>query len=472
MSRWAGGRRPSTRERGMAEWPHGRRCSHSPQHRRVSAPSASGSPAALKFRCVRARQSFHGLFYDSKPMTPMPLDRSSTSGCSPLTPAQPAEWLPARVVLMCEPGIETLFAILQPGAANFLFPFSLAQGREEHRAYRRALEGHGVRVIDYREALAQATRSRLTQWAREAVTFEYDAALTADERDEAARQLDVALAALDAGSLVEVILLRPTIRVARSAAGLDPTTRFEAQFTLEPPSPYYTRDPLITTREGVVITRLKLKQRAPENDIAAHVLESLGIAPRYRVQPPGTLEGGDFIPCGDFVLQGQGLLTNEDGVRQCLEHRVYGYVEVAVIEDPRMDMDEMHLDTYFAMLDRDLALCVESRLSGDEEPAVKVYVPQGAPDRYAYVLTRTTLFSRYLQEKGIRVIPFSKAEQLDFAANGLLVGPRRLMCARRAGEPFLQRLRAAGVDVQAIAFDALAGGYGGPHCSTQVLVRG
>ncbi|BCX04701.1 MAG: arginine deiminase [Candidatus Roseilinea sp.] len=406
------------------------------------------------------------------PLDPSPISHLPSLNLSSFAPSQPAEWLPARVVLMCEPGIETLFAILQPDAANFLFPFSLAQGREEHRAYRRLVESYGVRVIDYREALMHAEHSRLAQWARKAVTLEYDAALTNDERDDAARQLDAALAALDAGSLVDVILLRPAIRVARSAAGLDPTTRFEARFTLTPPSPYYTRDPLITTREGVVVTRLKLDKRAPENDIAAYVLESLGITPRYRVQPPGTLEGGDFIPCGDFVLQGQGLLTNDDGVRQCLEHRVYGYVEVAVVEDPRRAMDEMHLDTYFAMLDRDLAVCVASRLSGDEEPAVRVYTPQGAPDDYTYVLTRTTLFSRYLREKGIHVIPFSKAEQLDFAANGLLVGPRRLIGVTRAGEPFAQRLRAAGVDVQTIAFDALSGGYGGPHCSTQVLVRG
>ncbi|MCS7056554.1 MAG: arginine deiminase family protein [Thermoflexales bacterium] len=388
------------------------------------------------------------------------------------TPSQAAEWLPARVVLMCEPGIETLFSILQPGAANFLFPFSLAQGREEHRAYRRVLESHGARVIDYREALAQAERSRLMQWARAAVTLECDAALAEDERDAAADQLDAALHALDVGSLVDLILLRPTIQVARNSARLDPTTGFTAQFRLAPVSPYYTRDPLITTREGVVVTRLALGNRAPENDIADHVLESLGIAPLYRVQPPGTLEGGDFIPCGDFVLQGQGLLTNEDGVRQCLERRVYGYVEVAVVEDPRQDMDEMHLDTYFAMLDRDLAICLESRLTGDEEPAVKVYLPEGTPDGYTYVLTRTTLFSRYLREKGIHVIPISKDEQLSFAANGLLVGPRRLIGVAQAGESFAQRLRAAGIDVQTVDFDALRGGYGGPHCSTQVLVRG
>lgn len=403
----------------------------------------------------------------------MSLDPSRVGERLPsLKPTQPAEWLPARVVLMCEPSIETLFSILQPGAANFLFPFSLAQAREEHRAYRRALEAHGVRVIDYREALAQAERSRLVAWARGAVTLEYDAALTEGERGEAARQLDAALGALDAGSLVDLILLRPTIHVARNSASLDPTTRFQARFTLAPLSPYYTRDPLITTREGVVITRLKLDNRAPENDVAAYVLESLGIAPLYRVQPPGTLEGGDFIPCGDFVLQGQGLLTNEDGVRQCLDRRVYGYVEVAVVEDPRANMDEMHLDTYFAMLDHDLAMCLDARLSGDEEPAVRVYTPQGMPEDYTYVLTRTTLFSRYLREKGIHVIPFSKEEQLAFAANGLLVAPRRLIGVAQAGEAFAQRLRAAGGQVEMIPFDTLAGGYGGPHCSTQVLVRG
>ncbi|MCL6509213.1 MAG: hypothetical protein K6U78_00850 [Anaerolineae bacterium] len=396
----------------------------------------------------------------------------STPHPRPFIPSQPAEWLPARIVLMCEPGIETLFSILHTDAANFLFPFSLTRGREEHRAYRRALETHGAQVIDLRELLTQADRARLVQWAHQAVTFDFDAQLTDEERAGVMTQLDAALNALDAGSLVDVLMLRPTLQVARDDASLDTTTRFKTRFTLAPLSPYYTRDPLITTRAGVVITRLKLAQRAAENDLAAYALEVLGIRPIYRVQAPGTLEGGDFIPCGDFVLQGQGLLTNEDGIQQCLAQRVYGYVEVAVVEDPRMGMDEMHLDTYFAMLDRDLAICVDTRLDGDAEPAVKVYAPQGTPTDFAYALTRTMLFSRYLKEKGIRVVPFSKAEQEHFAANGLLIAPRKLIAVARAGEPFLQRLREAGVEVHRIAFDALTGGYGGPHCSSQVLVRG
>jgi arginine deiminase len=135
-------------------------------------------------------------------------------------------------------------------------------------------------------------------------------------------------------------------------------------------------------------------------------------------------------------------------------------------------MDEMHLDTYFAMLDKDLAACVASRLSGPEEPEVDVWEPHGDHAHYEYKLARTLLFSAYLEEKGVHIIPFSKAEQEDFAANGLLIAPRKLIGVTRAGKPFEDRLRAAGVETHFIAFDALTGGYGGPHCSSQVLVRG
>ena len=396
----------------------------------------------------------------------------STNNYQHITPTQPAEWLPARVVLMCEPRIETLFSILQTDSTNFLFPFSLAKGQEEHRAYRAVLEAHGIRVIDYREALVSAQQKLLQRWARSAVTFDLATTLTPQDRQHIEQQLDDALVVLDAPSLVDVILLRPTLKIARNADPVDPTTRFVTRFVLSPASPYYTRDPLMTTRAGVVITKLRLEKRVPENDIIAYVLESLDITPIYRVTGDGTLEGGDFIPCGNFVLQGQGLLSNEEGVRQCLQQRVYGRVEVGVVRDPRLNMDEMHLDTYFTMLDHDLAACVDTRLSGEQEPLIDVYTPEGSDRDYRYMLTRTALFSTYLEEKGINVIPFSKAEQDDFAANGLLVAPRKFIGVTRAGKSFENRLRTAGVRTHFISFDALTGGYGGPHCSSQVLVRG
>lgn len=425
-----------------------------------------------------------------------------------LAPGQAAEWLPAKVVLLCAPNIETLFAILQTDSANFLYPFSLARARAEHVAYRRALQDAGAQVIELRDALAgavraifqpepspageveqvereeaagdgerggaqHAARDRLRRWAREAISLDVDPVIPSDEYNLLQAHLTRTLAVLDPYSLADVILLRPTLHVAYQSVALDPTTRYHTRFEISPiHNAYYTRDPLMTTRRGCVIGRLRLPSREPENDIAAYVLEQLGIRPLYRVQAPGTLEGGDFIPCGDFVLQGMGLLTNEDAVAQCLAQRVYGDVEVAVVEDPRGGMDEMHLDTYFAMLDRDLAAVCDYRLSGFDEPIVHVYQPDGTPDDFVYRLTRKTRLSAYLADKGLEVVPFSKEEQANFAPNGLLTAARKFIGVNKAGESFERRLQAAGVQTTFLSFDALTGGYGGPHCSSQVLVRG
>jgi len=396
-----------------------------------------------------------------------------TPPSAPFVVQQAAEWLPARVVLVCEPRQETLFAILHAEAASFLYPFALHQGREEHRAFRQCLASFGMRVLDLRAVLCAADANALRAWARAAVRIHYDEPLPEPLRAETERQLDAALAHLDTASLVDVLFLRPTLHVTRADGDAARWSRVQVRFDVQPAhSAYYTRDPLITTARGCVITRLDQDDRLAENDLAEYALRTLGVTPIYRVQSPGTLEGGDFIPCGDFVLQGQGLFTNADGVRQCLEARVYGYVEVAVVEDPRGSLDEMHLDTYFAMLDRDLALCLETRMHGADEPAVHVYQPEGTRDQFRYVLTRSVLFSRYLEEKGIHVIPVSKEEQLRFGINGFTVAPRQWIGVRHAGADLHARLRAAGVTVHEVDYEALAGGYGGLHCSTQALLRG
>lgn len=393
-----------------------------------------------------------------------------------LRPSQAAEWGRARVVLVCEPGMETLFDLLQPNAANFLRPFSLAQAQAEHRAFRRRLEANGVRVIDLRQALANGAdvndeaRARLESWAGQCVRLD-TTALAADEAAMAAADLAASLATLDPAALVDLILLAPTIRLAPNPEPLDPTTRFLARYELSGGSAYYLRDPLFTTRNGVVIGRLRLDKRRRENDLAAFALAQLGVPPIYRVQAPGFVEGGDFIPAGDFVLQGQGLLSDEDGVGQCLEQRLYGYVEVAVVRDPRGQMDEMHLDTYFALLGPDLCLLCETRLHTADEPEVDVHRPDGAPDNFRYRLTRTLPLSRYLNEKDIRILTFSEEESKNFAPNGLLLDPNHWLGVRQAGPDLFERLQCHGVDAIPIDFAALTGGYGGPHCSTQVLVR-
>jgi arginine deiminase len=365
---------------------------------------------------------------------------------------------------------------LVASAQNFPRPFGLDAAQAEHRRFRAALEARGATVVDLRDALAlgyresPAARATLRDAVLKDIAFDF-----ADDVDESLRvriHRDAASAinGMAPEHLAEMLLLRPTVHVRRNPDALDETTALVARYGLSAATnAYYMRDPLITTAAGCTIGRLRLAVRQPESDIVELALSSLGIHPICRVREPGTLEGGDFIPCGDFVLQGQGLLTNADGVAQCLAALAYGRVEVGVVRDDRAQMDEMHLDCYLAVFDHDLCALCDDR-TGALEPSVDVYEPRGGAD-FEYRLARTVGLRSYLESKGMRVLGFSTEQRDGFAANGLLVGPRWYLCPAQSGQAWIDTLRASGVKVEILDFAQLTGGYGGPHCSSQVLVR-
>ena len=405
------------------------------------------------------------------------LDDEKQGGRTPF-PSQRAEWLPLQVAIVCEPSIETLFALIETQSSNFLRPFSLEKGVEEHRAFRERLEQSGAKVYDLKELLTLGCDTpgpaleRLKTWAKSAVRHVFDPRLSIDDLRAIQAGFRETLKVLDPKSLAQLILLRPSLFIAPNSDALDATSRFVTRFEVNPAhNSYYVRDPMITTMAGCVIGRLKLQTRQVENDIMEHALTQLGIRPIYRVQSPGHLEGGDFLPCGDFVLQGQGLLSDAEGIRQCLERQVYGFVEVAVVIDPKASMDEMHLDTYFALLDKNLCALCEDRI-GAQEPIVTVYHPEGAPSAFYYRKGETLHFKDYLRSKGFRILSFSKEERQNYAPNSLMLSPSRLVGVRGSGEHFAQTLKQEGVKIDWLEYSELGGGYGGPHCSSQVLLRG
>ncbi|MDI3317608.1 MAG: arginine deiminase family protein [Bacillota bacterium] len=402
-----------------------------------------------------------------------------------LHPCQAAEWQTARVVLLCEPDVETLFGILETHSANFLHPFDLVRAKAEHRRFREELEARGARVIDLRQALTcgcidQADEpvpgeklDRLRRAADAALTYDFDAAIGPDDRRELLESKWETIRGFHPDILADLVLLRPTVTIRPNPRPLDPTSRFVSEFRLEPAdNQYFLRDPMITTRRGVAIGRFRLDVRKAENDNVALALEQMGIEPVVRVAAPGHLEGGDFLPAGDLVFQGVGLLSDDDGIAQLLEARAYGYVEVAVVRDPRAEMDEMHLDTYFNLLAPRLAVLCEDRLRGSDEPTVELYRPEGTPDSYRYRLVERWRFGHFLESRGFEVIPFTKDEQEAFAPNYLLTAEGSLVGVASAGASFEERLRAHGVRTHMMDFTALTGGYGGPHCMSQVIVRG
>ncbi|HZR14332.1 MAG TPA: arginine deiminase family protein [Acidimicrobiia bacterium] len=385
--------------------------------------------------------------------------------------SQRAEWDRARLVLVCAPAVETLFATLNTDAFNFLRPFDPARARAQHAALRSTLESRAITVVDVREVLAAGDRARLRDAAGRALVYVADESVSPADREALDRLHERTIDALGPGALADLVMLRPAVHVRTNADARDATSRFSADFEVRPAgNSYFMRDPMITTAAGVVVGRFDLAVRRPENDVAELVLAQLGITPLLRVAAPGRVEGGDFLPAGRFCLQGQGFLTNEDGVGQLLDAGAYGDVEVGVVRDPRGGMDEMHLDTYLALYDTDLAGICEDR-TGDAEPEVDVWVPDETRAGRRYRRTRTTTLLAYLAEHGMDVVTFTKDEQEQFAANGLLAGPRDYLVPAQAGPAFVDRLRARDVRVETVDVDELTSGYGGPHCATQVLWR-
>lgn len=396
---------------------------------------------------------------------------------------QAAEWQRAKVILLAEPNFETLFALLETNSANFLHPFDLKKAKKEHKDFRKSLERWGARVIDLREALVSGclkgeevlegkNLENLREFAKRSLRYEFSENISEEDRKLLLKNKELIIRTFHPTVLADLVLLRPKLMIRYNPHALDPTSKFISKFEVEPANnQYFMRDGMITTARGCVIGNLTLDVRKVENEIVEFALKQLGIKPIYRVEPPGNLEGGDFMPAGDFVLQGQGLLSNEEGVTQLLENRVYGFVEVAVVKDPRAQMDEMHLDTYFNFLSRNKAILCADRLKGEDQPIVDLWVPEGTPEDFLYRKKGTIPLPQFLEKKGIKIFPFSKEEQENFAPNYLLLEENRLVGVKGAGANFWRRIEKEGVEAHLLSFEALTGGYGGPHCMSQVILR-
>lgn len=400
-----------------------------------------------------------------------------------------AEWDIPTDVLVHTPGDELFLGVIHPEAALFERAFSVGGAAAEHRDYIRLLRQRGARVYTVVEtllagtvdgkgrALAGRDLDELRAFAKQFITVDASA-LPPEEQKEQEGYLDDTLAGLHPHELVEIILQCPTVHLRPS---LVPNTRYTASYEMSPVmNLYFCRDQQITTAPGVVMGRMNSEQRAIETTIMRFVLQKLGVEPIYEVTGDGRLEGGDFIPAGDTAFIGQGLRTNAEGVRQLLEHRVFGVPRVVVVKDPWQNQDQMHLDTYFNIISPNLAVLVEERMDVRDE-AGEITQP-ARPDRRCkidiyelrderYELARAdTDFQAFLEdEMGFRLIPVSNDDQLNYGINFLCVGSNRILGIAGVSQSYRDRLR--GVRATWMDFSNLTGGYGAAHCSTQVLHR-
>jgi arginine deiminase len=273
------------------------------------------------------------------------------------------------------------------------------------------------------------------------------------------------------------------------------------------------RDQQAVTDKGLIISKMSKPQRQRETLLTKFFWEILKKPIIHEIQSPGTFEGGDFMPMGEFALIGMGDRTNRKGVEQMLEYGV-GYDEIGVVHQPnhplipgdnRDPMVNMHLDTYFNIVSKEVAVGCELLL---KNAMVEIY--HKSDDGYIKTPEEVNLHD-YMLSKDFDIINITTLEQMAYASNFLCIRDGTILAVEvdRVIKNVLEKLRAKAIaephrykklfnqakkdyrelrlhgqffphkkeiyqhDVDAYPLNLvnLTGGYGGAHCMSCALKR-
>ncbi|MBO7186190.1 MAG: hypothetical protein J6V59_04755 [Alistipes sp.] len=379
-----------------------------------------------------------------------------------------SEWDYASVILMHTPGEELFDGVIHPYAGLFEYYFDMDAAREEHEGYIAALERNGIKVYTVRELLDQVPIETLRRYAADALTYNIENMPNMSAESSAEYHAYV-ISEMSRSDLIRCILFRPTVTLYGSATN----TGFEAVYTHSPlMNLYFTRDQSITTPRGHIISQMNSVQRADETLLISLCYEQLGVKPLLTISGEGRLEGGDYLRGGDISYIGCGMRTNMEAVEQIMEADAFGHDIVAVVKDHKLWQMQMHLDTYFNIIDKDLCTLVESRYhakEGDPEWVTVDLYTRGSGEK-EYRLTRKDVpFVEFLKEQGFTIIPISERDELHYANNFLTIAPRHIMAVGNQSEELQEALTEHGVTVEWIPLETLIKGYGAAHCMTQVI---
>ncbi|MFG1529665.1 MAG: arginine deiminase family protein [Thermoplasmata archaeon] len=425
-----------------------------------------------------------------------------------------AEWHPLTDVMVHRPGIEMFFGLLEPYSFLYERTFSMDGAVYEHEALEHALVEEGVRVHRLKRTMVDRAREQpaLVERARRSALrlLRYDGPGPLVRR--ARRALRANLARFDAESLFNILLLHPSVLLAEGGGTRNDHPRVALDLPLA--NLYFLRDQQALTHRGLIQARMSKPQRRAEPELTRSILELAGARFIGGIRPPGTFEGGDFLPAGRVALLGTGDRTNAAGIRQILglglEHE-----EIAVVHQPKHPlipgptpdpMVDMHLDTYLNLAGEHLAVGLIPLL---QRARTEVY-RRRSKGRFVRDSPATNLYD-YLRAHGFEIVPLTTLEQLAYASNFLTLSDRRILAIEverviprvlttvaasaraqpgRYGDLYRQALKdsaelkssdaffphkpelsRAGVEVHPVLLEEITGGYGGAHCMTAALHR-
>lgn len=382
-------------------------------------------------------------------------------------------------ILMHQPTEELFLGVIHPDAALFADYFNVDQASKEHENYRNKLKDAGAEVLTVREilldgtldgegnALPGAPLDALREFASHFLVYNTEAISSQRKAQEEYKREIIRKA--NPKDLLRVILLQPEIVLSQTEGN----TGFAAVYKERPMmNLFYMRDQMIATFKGLVIARMHSPQREVESCVAEFCLNKIGMPPIGRISGEGAyLEGGDFLPFGSSAFIGCGLRTTQKAIDQLMENDWLGTDKLMVVRDNWLEQEQMHLDTYFNCIDRDLVTLSANRYKAGPDSSqyltVDVYERRG--DGY-HKTVEGECFVDYLEKTlGVKVIPIARPDELNYANNYLTIGPRRIMAVAGQSEELQRAFEENGVEVTWIPLPNLVKGYGAAHCMTQIL---
>jgi arginine deiminase len=406
------------------------------------------------------------------------------------------------------------FGLLEPFSFLYERAFSMDEAIYEHTELEHALDSMGVRVHRLKRFAIRLSRDnpdvvqRARDYVEQIVKFEGSHRETVRAR----REFRNNIAELDTETIFNILTLRPSIRLVKKKG----VRVIFPHVTLDVPlaNLFFMRDQQAVSDLGVIVGRMSKPQRQMEPGLTSAVLEMGGAKIVHHVKPPGTFEGGDFIPAGEFAMIGMGDRTNSSGVSQILRHGV-GFEEMAVVHQPAHPLipgDEpdpminMHLDTYLNVPGNRVAVGCTPLL---KKARVEVY-HKSAEGQYKRNMETPNLWD-YLTGHGFTIVPITTLEQMCYASNFLCVKDHKILAietekvvdkvmanldSEAKADPYRYRallqeakkeyaeLKDSGqffphkkefnelsVDATSLNLQEITGGYGGAHCMTCVLSR-
>lgn len=382
-----------------------------------------------------------------------------------------AEWDKANAILMHTPGIELFDGVVHPTAGLFEHYFNVDSAAIEHQNFIDMLTKNGIKVYLVKDILQQMDIQVLRSLAEQVLTYDVTGLSQEDAEEVGENYRQLILSQMSREDLIRCLLLQPTIRLRKTELN----TGYEATYEHNPlMNLYFTRDQSITTPRGQVICKMNSIQRAPETRIIRACYETLGITPIYEIEGDGCMEGGDYIPAGTVSFIGCGMRTNQEAIDQMLANNVFGHDTVIVPKQHCRWQLEMHLDTYFNIIDKNLCTMVARRKDapvGDPYYiSADVYVRAHGETNYR-LAQEDVSFVELIRQRGFTIIPIEEEDELHYANNYLTIAPRHIMAVGGQSAAYQEALKAHGVTVEWIPLEQLICGYGAAHCMTQVMQR-